>query len=236
MQTLRPPFDDKNARLAMSNALDLKAINAANGNGKDDMVDKSWFQKGSPFYDPTQAPPHQGLAKAQEYVDKYVAAHNGQPLKFTMTTAAGILPLSNAILQNLQRLKNTQITLEVATNAEAVRRQQIGDYQTFTGGPPNSANPNPATQMFNAYHTPPAAFYFNSKVNQLTKELVAVPLADIARQKTILKQLLQIVFVNDIPFIPLDRPVKTTISKAKVRGLRTYAGGSVDWTYLWLKK
>jgi hypothetical protein len=74
-------------------------------------------------------------------------------------------------------------------------------------------------------------------VNQLTKQLMSIPSTNVAAQKPLIKQILQIAMIDDFPHILTGRTIKGSIYKtSKVKNVKTYAGGTVDFAAIWIKK
>jgi peptide/nickel transport system substrate-binding protein len=85
----KPPFDDKNARLAVAYAGDANQLNQIRNQGLETLATGP-FAPGTPYYLTfAQAGlPKHNVAKAKAYAKLYSQAHGGQPLSFTYLTGS----------------------------------------------------------------------------------------------------------------------------------------------------
>jgi peptide/nickel transport system substrate-binding protein len=153
----KPPFDDKNARLAVAYAGDANQLNQIRNHGLETLATGP-FAPGTPYYltFPQAGLPTHNVAKAKMYARLYSQAHGGQALTYTYLTGADpeLLALAEltkeqdakaGITVNIQQVDQaTQISIALAHNFEfeAWRNHSQSDPDTkyswwYSGSPVN---------------------------------------------------------------------------------------------------
>ena len=132
MNTQIPPFDNPDARLAISLALDRKA--AANAFATGTPPAKNLFSENSPYYDAKYDWPGQNRQKAQELFDKLAA--EGKPLDFVYETISSPqqAPMASYMQAELATYNNVKITIKAVPAAQYTQDNRERRFQMTPHG------------------------------------------------------------------------------------------------------
>lgn len=235
LNTMQPPFDNFSARQAVLHAIDPEQANQVITGGEGLTAD-TWFVESSQFHDPALAQPHDGLEVAQQHVDDYVA-ETGGPLEFTISGAGVLSDMTEAFQQQIARLDDVDVSVDIVDGPEALRQQTELDYQAQTGGPRSGEQSSPVLQLFTSFRNPPANYYDVEEVNAALDELMATPRDDEQTQQRLMSQIVQEAVIDDPAFITVFQALKGSFYRPeRIRGVTLYNGGIPDWANMWIEE
>jgi ABC-type transport system substrate-binding protein len=248
LNTLTPPLDDVDARLALVYATDRNAVNEAMTNGFDEVADGP-FGTTSPWYVPTGYPDY-NPEKAKELVEKVKAKHNGD---FTVhligSTSSNSLKLQQ-VMQGQWQAAGITTTLETIEQASLIIQVVTGNYMAV--GWLQFDEPDPIIDSIfwdPEIATPLPSFSLNFPRNrdeEISKALAAARATpDRAEQK---KQfgIVSQRFAADVPYLWLYHQTINIIASPRVVNFNKHTlpdgslgldldHGSVELFQVWLK-
>lgn len=232
LNTTKPPFDNKNLRLALAYALDVEAIVkgvylgigvAANG----PISPASWA------YDDTIKPIQRDLAKAKQFL-----AAGGQPNGYSFDYEAVNTPIS---LQEAEVLKaqllEAGITLNVVT-VDGARQLTDGNNRTYQmTNYAWSGRPDPDGNTYSFFHSAPGVSLnwsgiANSQVDSLLQQTRQV--TDHDARKKLYSQVIQILRDESVAVFEIH-PIEPKALSPKVQGYVAVPDGMLRFRDVWLK-
>jgi peptide/nickel transport system substrate-binding protein len=141
LNTSKPPFDNKNARLAAAYALDRDAYNKVINLDMFEMASGP-FGKGEIGYLEDAGYPEYDLAKAKEYAAKY-QQETGLPLEFTLvsTSDPGVVKAAQFIQEQAQKA-GAKVNLRQVDQASLINTALGGDWQALSWRNHPGGNPD----------------------------------------------------------------------------------------------
>jgi peptide/nickel transport system substrate-binding protein len=228
----RAPFDDVNARKAIQLAIDLDQYNATFFPGQP--APKGFFPSQYPYSDASLRFPKPDLAKAQQLVNDYVAAHGNNDISFTWTTSSSNLMGQEAafVKQQVERLNHVKMAIKQESTQAVVADIQSKAFDmiglTMTG-----VDPEP--QFFASVITNGTrnyTGYSSSPVDQAIAESRAAvdPNGRIAALKKV-----QSLVLNDMPFLLTNQTPTIWAMQPNVRDFAAFDEGGPLLDRVWLK-
>lgn len=232
LNTTKPPFDNKNLRLALAYALDVDALVkgvylgigvAANG----PISPASWA------YDDTIKPIQRDLAKAKQFL-----AAGGQPNGYSFDYEAVNTPISLQEAEVLKaQLAEAGITLNVVT-VDGARQLSDGNNKTYQmTNYAWSGRPDPDGNVYSFFHTTPGVSLnwsgiSNQQVDQLLEQTRQV--TDHAERKNLYSQIIQILREESVAVFEIH-PIEPKAMSPKVQGYVAIPDGMLRFKDVWLK-
>jgi peptide/nickel transport system substrate-binding protein len=232
LNTTKPPFDNKNLRLALAYALDVDAIVkavclgigvAANG----PISPASWA------YDDTIKPIQRDLAKAKQYL-----ADGGQPNGYTFDFEAVNTPISLQEAEVVKaQLAEAGITMNVVT-VDGARQLSDGNNKTYQmTNYAWSGRPDPDGNTFSFFHTTPGVSLnwsgiSNPQVDSLLEQTRQV--TDHGERKKLYSQIIQILR-EEAPVVFEIHPIEPKALSPKLQGYTAIPDGMLRFRDVWLK-
>jgi peptide/nickel transport system substrate-binding protein len=214
------PFNDVRVRKAFDMAIDRNQFNQLRRNADKNVLMTTIQAKSSPYYDPKNTVPKYDLAGAQKLIDDYVASANGgKPLDVTLLVfnTPYIIQDYQVFQQQLQKLKNVNITLDIENSANVISKYVAGQYQAYMGIPRWN---EPAVDFVNYFKTGSSINYFrysNPQVDALLTQLQTA--TDLKTKKQLVSQATALI-LKDSPVAWYSRFPTTTLIGPKVRGIK----------------
>jgi peptide/nickel transport system substrate-binding protein len=133
----KAPFNDITARQAVAYAGDANQLNQIRNKGIETLATGP-FGPGTPYYigfpqAHAAGLPHHDLAKAKQLVKQYEAAHDGQPLSFTLLTVTDpeLLALSELVKEQ-QAQAGINVSIEQVDQSTLINRVLGGEFDQAT--------------------------------------------------------------------------------------------------------
>jgi peptide/nickel transport system substrate-binding protein len=222
-----PAFQDVNVRRAFELALNLQDLNVKAAEGHATMA-TSVFPTNSPFYAASGTFQENDLPAAQKLIDTYVSSHG--PISVNFDVATGIQAWGDAVTQQLSRLKGVTIHEQLQDGATTEAELTSKNYQMiWTGGSGVDPEPN----MWNNFHTgglnnsgyvnPQMDTALQSGRSSISLSVRRAAYVDVAQ-----------LWAQDVPMIPIYRPISPHVVSKNVRGFQVYGPGFFDFAVAWL--
>jgi peptide/nickel transport system substrate-binding protein len=232
LNTTKPPFDNKNLRLALTYALDVDALvkGVYLGIGvpaQGPISPASWA------YDDTIKPIQRDLAKAKQYL-----AAGGQPNGFSFDYEAVNTPISIQEGEVLKaQLAEAGITVNVVTVDGA---RQLSDGNNKVSQMTNyawSGRPDPDGNTYQFFHTTPGVSLnwsgvSNPQIDQLLEQTRQV--TDHVERKKLYSQVIQMLR-DDAPVVFEIHPIEPKALSPKLQGYVAVPDGMLRFRDAWLK-
>jgi peptide/nickel transport system substrate-binding protein len=232
LNSTRPPFDNKNLRLAVAYGLDVDALVkgvylgigvAANG----PISPASWA------YDDTIKPIQRDLAKAKQYL-----ADAGQPGGFTFNFEVVNTPLSIQEGEVVKaQLAEAGITVNVVT-VDGARQLSDGNNKTYDmTNYAWSGRPDPDGNVYSFFHTTPGVSLnwsgiSNPQVDALLEQTRQV--TDHGERKKLYSQIIQILREESVAVFEIH-PIEPKVLSPKLQGYLAVPDGMLRFKDVWLK-
>jgi peptide/nickel transport system substrate-binding protein len=228
----KPPFDDRNMRQAIIQAIDLDALSVSQYSGRMVRAD-SLFDAASPYH--TQAAsdvwPKFDLAAAKKAVDAYRASGKNPDFTFKTTTAR------QAFAEFMQaQMAAIGITIDVETYDLAQFSSKVlqgHDFQLTTWVAPFD-NPDPAvSRLLRTGGSGNYGGYSNPGIDRWLDDAVANPDRD---QVTKDYQQVELQVGKDLPVAFFSRSYLSTITKKDVKGIDRFISSDMWYATTWLDR
>jgi peptide/nickel transport system substrate-binding protein len=232
LNTTKPPFNDKNLRLALTYALDVDALVKgvylgvgvpANG----PISPASWA------YDNTLKPVQRDLDKAKQYL-----AAAGQPNGFSFNFEAVNVPISIQEGEVVKaQLAEAGITCNVV-QVDGARQLTDGNNKTYDmTGYDWSGRPDPDGNTYQFFHTTPGVSLnwsgiSNPQLDQFLEQTRQV--SDHAQRKQLYTQAIQLLN-SEAPVVWEIHPVEPKALSPKLQGYTPIPDGMLRFKDVWLK-
>jgi peptide/nickel transport system substrate-binding protein len=222
MNVTKPPFNDLRVRQAVSLALNTKQFAQVRRNGDSHFVFDTLDLKGTPYYDKSIAIPKTDLSAAQKLIDAYVAENGGKPVTFELLAynVAYIAQDTQVLQQQLQQLKNVQVSVTTIVSSDALARVVAGNFQAFTttAGKWN----DPALGMVTLFKTGGSANYSRYSNPTVDSALDQLQATTDQKTKTQLTHNIERTVLKDVPLTWFARSFSSTVVDKTVRNWQVY--------------
>ncbi|MEU6378980.1 ABC transporter substrate-binding protein [Streptomyces sp. NPDC046909] len=228
LNTKRAPFNDIRARQAVSEAIDVAALNSAVYEGKAETADVL-FPKTSPYYNDVALHTYD-KQDAQQLFDELAA--DGKPVTFTFTTFPTDKALAEAVQAQLSAYKNVTVKINTVDWSESgkVYGQKQYDMLTSTAF---FLDPEPAlSAAFSSQSRRNASFIADAQLDAALQKGSSATTDEerAAAYRTVSERLAAL-----DPAIPIARTAQAAVTK-KVGGVVLDGSGSPLPAELWLTK
>jgi peptide/nickel transport system substrate-binding protein len=231
--TSKPPLNDVRVRKALTLAVDLEDLNAKSAAGLATMV-QTFAPKGSPAYDPTVKQQTNKLAQAQKLIDAYVADHGGTPVSFNLLYSTSLKSWGDATLQQWSRLKNFNVTANLATPTVASAQGQAGNFDAWYASTTAARLTQFPETYYLLYRSGQATNLQKYSNPTLDKVLDANRDAVTAAERGQALQKISKVLVDDAAFTMIYRLAQRTYYTGRVHGVEMIDQSFPGTTTLWV--
>lgn len=230
--TARPPFDDRNARLAVQHALDRDQVNQTILSGRGTEM-ASMFREDSPFHHPDAAFPDFDPDEAQRLFDEYADEH-GEPMQiqFTAVEQPGGPSLPEYFQSVLEDYDNVEVELNLMSPPEYFPGLLQGAFDIAVF--PWAAD-NPLSDFRDLYGTGGSlnvGGYSNDVVDRLLSE--AASTTDEAEQAELFGRVQEILVNEDAVAYFLFQVPSRAVRADAVQDLQYAVDGIWLWDRVWL--
>ncbi len=229
--TMKEPFNKKELRQAVAEALDRDQINktvyfGVNTVGQGAIPPSSWA------FDASLKPYGANIARAKEYLKA-----GGKPDGFTfdLKISSGS-PTTTQLAQLIKdQLAKAGITMNIVQQerTKTSTDQQSGDFQALTFG--WSGRPDPDGNLYNIFHTGGGLNYGGYSVPQVDDLLEKARAASDQSQRKELYQQVQKLIVDDAPMAFYSFVPAYLLAQPKVQGVQLYPDFMMRFEGAWLK-
>ena len=229
--TTKEPFNKKELRQAVAEALDRDQINktvyfGVNTVGQGAIPPSSWA------FDASLKPYGANIARAKEYLKA-----GGKPDGFTfdLKISSGS-PTTTQLAQLIKdQLAKAGITMNIVQQerTKTSTDQQSGDFQALTFG--WSGRPDPDGNLYNIFHTGGGLNYGGYSVPQVDDLLEKARAASDQSQRKELYQQVQKLIVDDAPMAFYSFVPAYLLAQPKVQGVQLYPDFMMRFEGAWLK-
>jgi peptide/nickel transport system substrate-binding protein len=219
--TTKPPFDDVRVRQAIAMAVDVNQFVQIRRNNDKALYMPTLDKAGTPFYDKNIGPPKPNIPAAQKLIDSYVADHGGKPVEFTFAIfqTAYYSPDAQLLQQQIQRLKNVTMTIDIQANTLLIANFNSGNFQVY----PNIPRWNePAVDMVSTFKTGAASNYMRYSNPQVDAWLNQLQTSTDQKTRVQLVHQIEQQVLKDAPVAYYTRFASYTYLDDTVRGVKGY--------------
>lgn len=229
MNTARAPFDDVRARRAVSQALDLDALNDVVFNGEGEYP-TTLFPEGSPYFADIPLSSHDKDA-AQKLFDEIAA--DGKPVSFTFLSypTQETKAAAEALQAQLSAFDNVEVKVEVADYAAATARAGARDFDMIIS---SAITQDPDYALWTAFHGKSPGNFTGLDDPELNDALDAGRVAETVDERKAAYETAQERLVDLVPGIWYTKAAPSVMYGENVHGVQMFTLGSPLPEELWV--
>jgi ABC-type transport system substrate-binding protein len=215
--TQAPPFDDRDLRIAVMQAVNPEDFNKAVYNGRA-KLNPNPFSEDSPYYDGSITFPKYDPAAAQAAFDAY-EEENGAPLAFSwLTTSSSTSRKTGEVMQAILGTYGVKVDIDANDTAAGAEKVYGGNFAAALWGLNMAGEPEPIMTQFLASDTSSnVTQYQNPEVTELIHQ--AASETDEAKRASLYSQVSKHI-AEDVPFFVVASTYEGLVTQSNVGGVK----------------